>query len=259
MRLVKKALPVLALAVALGLLLAGCDDRRDTRKYIHTIGVVITLDVDATFQELYVYPGGIEEMGQDFIKNTKELTRVGSFGVTVEQSNSYGVWLKDREGGAYEFERVAFQNGDMAVITFKDKLLMTVHHQDGETETVNGSFVPPGDAPDHSQVPLKEEDNFRFGLVNSTGVTINAVSMREADAPEKGEVELRLDPLKPDKTATISGRLDEDDFEKDAWLLEITDADGKIWTSKDSFDPWTSEKITVSLEDGKLVLEVESA
>lgn len=257
MKAKKSILLALVAVMAAGLILAGCgDDRRDTRKYVDTIGVVFTNDLDNVFQELYVYPGGIDEMGQDFIKNSKGNTKVGSYGVTLEVSDTYNVWLKDRNGGSYEFNGVPLVNADHAVISYDKKLYLTVQHEDGSAEVIEGHYVYPGDAPDHPQEPLKSLVSYKFNVQNETGATLALISMREEDDQRKGEVELHIKDLENEKSAGISGKLDEEDGEITDWVLHIETADGKTYTSKQPFDPWTAKDITLSLEDGELALTV---
>lgn len=252
-----KLTALVAVMAAVLIILSGCgDDRHDTRKYVDTIGVVFTNDLDNVFQELYVYPGGIDEMGQDFIKNSKGNTKVGSYGVTLEVSASYNVWLKDRNGGSYEFNGVRLANADHAVISYDEDLYLTISHQDGSTDVVVGHYVYPGDAPDHPQEPLKSLISFKFNVKNETGATLGLISMREADDQRKGEVELHIDDLKDGESESISGKLDEEDGEITEWVISIETADGKAYTSKQSFDPWTAKDITLSLDDGELALTV---
>lgn len=254
-----KIFAAILVVVFAAVLFCGCGDKReDTRKYVRTIGVVFTNDIDEVFQELFVYPGSIRDMGEDRIGNAHGVTRVGSYGVTLEVSDSYNVWLKDRDGGSYEFDSVALQNGDMAVITYDDKLLLTVHHQNGETEIVQGGYVPPGDAPDHPQSDLKREESFKFNVQNNTGGDIIHLSMREAAHQDKGEVELHLDTLKDGKMVSISHKLDEADTEIVDWVLQATASDGKVYVSEDAFSPWDAAELTLTLENGKLLLAVEA-
>lgn len=254
----KRRLAALSLiaVLALALLLTGCDKREDTRKYVQTIGVVFTNDLDNAFRELYVYSGTVHDMGEDFIKNKNGIRRVGSYGVTLEVSESYNVWLKDWDGGAYEFEEVALANGDMAVISYDEALTLTITHQGGGTDVVEGSYVPPGDAPEQPQSDLRREESFKFNVQNDTGEAIVHISMREAANQAKGEVELHLEAVDPGKMVSISQKLDEVDTEIEDWVLQITTGNGKVYVSEDPFYPWDTEEITLTLEDGKLILDV---
>lgn len=251
---------LLCLLLAASLLLGGCgkDERRDTREDVHTIGVVITIDVDNTFKELFVYPGSIADMGEDNIRSTKNEVHVGSFGCTVAQSENYSVWLKDRDGGAYEFANVPFQNADHGVITLEGGLSMALHHTDGTSEEVPGVYIAPGDAPSYSQQPLAQQETFKFNLYNDTGRTLTMVSMREADDPDKGEVELKLDPLESGQYVTISSKLYDHDFDNHEWLLYVKTDAGEAWLSEDTFDPWTAKTVHASVQNGTLVLDVET-
>ncbi len=257
MRRIKKYIAVMALMLAM-LAALGCDERRDTRRYIHTIGVVFTLDTETTFQELFVFPGGYSEMGQDFLGNSRTNTKVGSFGVTVEAGDAFTVWLKDWDGGTYAFDGVPLANGDLATITFGDTLSLTLRHQSGRQDVVTGRYVQGGDAPDHPQSAMAQEKSFRFSLVNQTGRALRYISMREAPAPEKGDVELYLETLEADAAALIGGSLSGGDLELTEWLLHVADGAGNAWDSAMPFDPWTVSEIRVRFDaDGRLVLETE--
>lgn len=254
----KRTATLLLTALLALCLLAACgDERHDTRKYITTIGAVFTNDMDVVFRELYVYPGDISDMGEDFIKNAYGDIHVGSYGVTVEVSEKYNVWLKDRDGGSYTFSAVPLENADLAVITFDGELLLTISHRSGETDVVQGRYVSGGDAPDHPQEPLKEEETFKFNFHNETGAELKLIAMREADNQARGQVELYIEPLKDGKFATISGKLDENDFGITEWVVHLETADGAAYTGKDVFNPWTAEKLTATVESGALKIAVE--
>lgn len=253
----KRALLLLAPALVLAVFLGGCDKREDTRQYVETIGVVFTNDIDVVFQELYVYPGDISEMGPDFIKNSGGITKVGSYGVTVEVSPSYNVWLKDRDGGSYEFEKVELDNADLAIISYDKKLLLTIQHHDGGNEVVEGRYIFPGDAPDHSQVPLKNRASYSFEVQNDTGSELAMISMREASDQYKGEVELYIKTLADGKSIGISGKLDEEDTDITEWVLHIETADGDSYTATEPFDPWEVKEIILTLKDGKLAADAK--
>lgn len=260
MKKLRITLPVLAVFLAFFFILAGCDKREDTRQYINTIGVVFTNDLETVFDELYVYEGSLADMGPDFIKNTKNNVKVGSYGVTVERHSSYSVWLKDRNGGSYEFQSAPLENADHAVISYdaeQKMLTLTIHHFTGGTEVVEGRYVPPGDAPEYDQVPMKTRESYSFEVQNDMGNDLEFISMREAGDQYKGEVELYLKPLTTGSKATISGKLGEEDTEITEWVLYVETVDGRNYTSADTFDPWTAETITLSLEGGKLILDTE--
>ncbi len=255
MRLIKKYFVIAALVLMM-LTAHGCDERRDTRQFVHTIGVVFTLDTDEVFQELFVFPGDYSEMGQDFLANSKTNTKVGSFGVTVEAGSAFTVWLKDWDGGTYAFDGVALQNGDLATITFEDALALTLRHQSGRQEVVAGRYVQGGDAPDHPQSDMLREKSFQFSVVNQTGRPITYISMREARAPGKGDVELYLETLAAGASAVMGDTLSGDDLELTEWLLHVQDDAGNVWDSAAPFSPWTVTELTLRLRaDGRLVLE----
>lgn len=243
---------------------SGCDKREDTRKYVHTIGIVITNDVGNVFDELFVYPvptDGVEtkytaDMGPDWIKNTKNSTKIGSYGVTVVESGSYNVWVRDRRGNVYTFDSVSFSNGDHGIITFDELLSLTVYHFGGGTETVAGEYVRPGDAPEHPHRENVKQVTLKFAVENKTGDALVFVSMRESKAQAKGEVELYLDKIAAGKTVNINRKLDERDQEITEWVLNIEVEDGKSVTSDVIFNPWTTEKIIITKTDGAYKFEV---
>lgn len=261
MKKLRLTLPVLAAFLALTLVLSGCNDREDTRQYINTIGVVFTNDLEVVFDELYVYPGSLADMGPDFIKNTKNNVKVGSYGVTLEREASYSVWLKDRRGGSYEYENVPLENADHAIISYdaeQEMLTLTIHHFQGGSTLVEGRFVPPDDAPEYDQVPLTTKESYAFDIVNSMGNDLEFISMREANDQYKGEVELYLRPLTTGSKATVSGKLGEEDTEITEWVLYVETTDDRKYTSEMTFDPWTTKSIELTLKSGNLILETEA-
>lgn len=239
--------------------LAGCSSSKDTRQYTHTIGVVFTNDVNFVFNELFVYPTTTDEMGPDFIQNTNNTTKVGSYGVTVEEDNYYNVLLRDERGGVYKFFDLPLENGDIAVIHYDEEdLSITITHRSGGTDVVKGSIADPGDAPDHPQKPLQKLVSFGFKLENTTTKDIKMVTMREAADQEKGDVELYSKVLSAGNTANISGRLYEEDEAITEWVLYIETSENTYAVSQDSFDPWTEEKVTISEKGGKIYFAFES-
>lgn len=259
-----------AALLAVSLFFTGCQKKQDTRRqHMRTIGVVITNDVDYVFEELFVYPSSTDEMGPDFIQNKGGIRKIGSYGVTVEDSGSYNILVRDYGGGVYTFENIPFLDTDHGTIYFGDRssddpeeweLFITVRSFGGGEETYPGAYVIPGDAPDHPQSPLKERVEYRFTLENTTEYAIRFISMKEFNAQHKGEVELYIRELGAGKTANISGKLIEDDAEITEWALyiEYLDADGKTvhsLTFDDPFNPWETKKIVVSEDGGKLAME----
>lgn len=256
MRTMKRVAAFLLAITIATVLLSGCDRRVDTRKYVNTIGVVIKNDIDVVFDELYVYPANSDEMGPDFIRNSWIATKIGSYGVTVEDSERYNVWVRDRWGAVFVFEVVSFQNGDFAEISFQDELVLTVYHMRGGSETVIGVIVEPGDAPDHPFNQSIKMVPFQFTLENRTDKVISFVSMREASALDKGEVELSLENLEAGKTETINRKLEEEDVNITDWILNIVTADGKEYAMTEPFNPWKAKAIVVSLDGEKFMCEV---
>ena len=262
----KAYLSIIGTLVLVSLLFSGCQNKKDTRRqHMRTIGVVITNDVDYVFEELFVYPSSTDEMGKDFIQNKAGIRKIGSYGVTVEDSGSYNILVRDYGGGVYTFNGIPFMNTDHGVIYFGDRssnkpdeweLFITVYNFGGGEETYPGEYIVPGDAPDHPQSPLKERVEYRFAIENTTERPIRFISMKEYSAQHKGEVELHIRELGAGKTINISGKLIEDDAEITEWVLylEYLDSDGKTMKSvtfTDPFNPWETKKIVVSEENGK--------
>ncbi|MDL2254065.1 hypothetical protein LJC49_08385 [Ruminococcaceae bacterium OttesenSCG-928-I18] len=233
----------------LSVLLVGCEKKEDTRQYIRTIGVVVTNDVNNVFEELYIYPNGEHEMGPDHIQSRRGVTRVGSYGATLEESELYDILVRDNRGGVYTFEAIELQNADEAVISYEEALLLTIHHRGGGTDEVEGQYVSPGDAPDHPQSRLQQRVSYGFTLQNTTETDIVYLTMREAADQDKGDVELYIDTITAGDTVSISGKLSEEDQEITEWVLYMEMANGEYYISE-TFDPWTTESITVS-QDGE--------
>ncbi len=259
MKMKRKIAAVVAALMAFSILFTGCNQKKDTRQYIHTIGVVIQNDLDYVFDELYVYPAmNIEnaEMGPDFIQNTRGVTKVGSYGVTVEEADAYMVWVRDENGSVYTFDTVAFENADFGVISFDDDLFMTVYHRTGGSETVPGEYVSPDDAPDQPYVPLKKRVAYDFTIDNKTNMDFRFISMREADNQNRGEVELFVDTLPAGKSTPISGKLFEEDEDITEWVLHVETTDDTQFTSTNVFDPWTTNTILITQEGDQVSLQI---
>ena len=238
---------------------AGCssDNTEDTRQYIDTIGVIFTLEADDVINELFVFPIVIDgtdvleqDMGPDLIRNSSNFRRIGSFGVTVEsQRSSYNVMARDRSQGIYIFENVPLTNICEAVLSYDRRVdshpTLTVYHKNGEMNVIAGEHIPPDDAPDHAHVPLRRNSTVRFAVKNSTTGEIVFVSMREADNPDIGEVELFIGALEPEKSTRVQHRIFREDEEITQWLLYFETSEGKMILFDDTFNPWETNEIEI--------------
>ncbi len=254
---VKLLATMLLLALSVGL--AGCSRKDDTRQYVHSIGVVITNDMNFVFEELYVYDGEVHNMGKDWIDNRHETVKVGSYGVTVEEMDTYYVWLKDRRGTAYKFDQVPFEDADHAIISYTDELTLTVNHWNGGTDVIQGEIVNPDDAPDQPYNDLKKKVAYKFNVTNNTEDQIVFISMREDANQGKGEVELYYGELDPEKTETMEGKLYEEDKDITEWVLNIETDSGRSYVSTNAFDPWTATDITITGSADGYTFTVEPA
>lgn len=257
----RKKLGLIFLTVfVLSALLVGCQDKHDTRQYVETIGFVLTNEVDSIINEMYVYPNEdgtvdefTEEMGEDLVKNTKKERRVGSFGVTLEVYQGYNILVRDRDGGVYHFENVHLQDADHGILTFDSTQNipnLELRHWEGDTENITGRYVPPDDAPDHTQNPLRATVNYSLKITNDTDTALTLITMREADDPNKGEVELHIEPLEAGKSATSTGQLYKEDQEVTSWNLYIETQDGEAFDFQEPFDPWSQQTITITGSNG---------
>jgi hypothetical protein len=252
-----------ALMLAFALVFTGCQKTEDTRQYIDTIGVVFTNEADSVINELFVFPSPDDgtdvfeqDMGPDMIKNTSSAKRVGSYGVTVEAADSYSVIARDRSRGIYHFGNVPLDNVSEAVLTFDgEKPMLSVYHRNGGAEAIEGEYVATGDAPDHTFVPLKKKASCRFTVKNDTGSDIDFISMLEKDNQDKGEVELYIGTLEAGSSVPVTGKLNEEDQEITEWVLRVDTADGGSTVSEESFDPWNTDNIDISLDGGKITFE----
>ena len=260
---------MLTVLITLPTLPTSCDEiggsrTEDTRQYIDTIGVVFTNEADDVINELYVFPDSLDgtdvfeqEMGPDLIKNTSAVRRVGSFGVTVDVVGThYNVLARDRSQGVYLFQNVPLSNVSEAVLTFESiNPRLTVRHKDGTTNVIEGLHITPGDAPDHTQVPMRRAVTVSITVQNDTDSDITFMSILEADNPDKGEVEAFIGTLEAGKSITIHIRLYEEDEAVTAWLLNIETADGKIAMSDEPFNIWEVGNLDISTIDGMLVYD----
>ena len=249
------------------ILLVGCEttEGEDTRQYIDTIGVVFTNEADDVINELYVFPISIDgtpileqDMGPDLIKNTGSTRRIGSYGVTIElQYSSYNVMARGRQKDIYVFGNVPLSNVCEAILTFDresgDSPHLTIRHRNGTVDVIAGNHLVPGDAPNHTHVPMRSMVTVQFTVNNNTGSDITFISMREADDPGKGEVELFIGTLEADNSVAINYRLYEEDLEITEWLLFVRTADGKSIQFDEVFDPWETNEINIIVENDKLV------
>ena len=264
----KKRLIIMTALVSIIAILVGCggNEGEDTRQYIDTIGVVFTNNADDIIAELYVFPIAIDDtpvleqdMGPDLIKNTGSVRRIGSYGVTIElQYSSYNVMARGRQKDIYVFKGVPLSNVCEAVLTFDRERstspILTIYHRNGTTDTVVGDHLVPGDAPNHTHVPLRSTVTVQFNLTNETDKDITFISMREADDPHKGEVELFIEEiLEAGESVSISYRLYEEDLEITDWLLYIETADGLSIQFEDAFNPWETEQIDITFDGENLL------
>jgi len=259
----KKYVMVLFLMLsALSLFLTGCGRGEDTRQYIDTIGIVFTNNANEVINELFIFPVAIDgtsvfeqDMGPDLIKNTSKVRRIGSFGVTIEMENtSYNIKARDRFQGIYIFGNVPLSNACEAILTFEGaNPLLTVHHRSGEVHAIEGEHVPPGDAPDHAHVPLRRTATVQFTVRNTSDNDIVFISMREADYPSKGEVELLQSTLAENSSTSINYRLFEEDTEVTDWLLYVKTADGVSTLFEEPFNPWEINILEITMDGNTLV------
>jgi hypothetical protein len=247
---------LLLAVVMLAGFLAGCQEKHDTRQYVDTIGFVLSNQADTVIDEMYVYPnedGTVDtfasKMGKNLIKNKGTQRKVGSFGVTLELYQGYNILVRNRGGGVYHFENIHLQDADHGVLTFdyeRDLPNLELNHWSGGIETVQGRYVPPDDAPDHTQTPLRKTINYKFEITNDTDVTFNRVTMREAEYPDEGEVELYIEPIEPGRSVSATGWLYEEDQDITAWRLYVETQNGEIISFSEPFDVWTQSKIIIS-------------
>jgi len=258
----KKQLVILILILSLvSVTMIGCaNNTEDTRQYIDTMGVVFTVETDDIINELYAFPVVIDgtdvleqDMGPDLIKNTSSVRRVGSYGITVEmQRSSYNVMARDRSQGIYIFTDVPLTNVCEAVLTYDRSVganpILTVYHKNGGVDVIEGQFIPPHDAPDHAHLPLRRNSTVRFSIKNDTNHDISFISMREADNPGIGEVELFIGTLAAQKTERVQHRIFRDDEEITEWLLYIETSTGETILFNGVFNPWETNEVSIYMD-----------
>jgi len=263
----KKHLIVILIILSIAsAVLAGCgSEGEDTRQYVDTIGVVFTNNADDIINELYVFPIAIvgtnileQDMGPDLIKNTSSTRRIGSFGVTIElQNTSYNVMARGRQQDIFVFAGVPLTNVCEAVLSFNREVdanpTLTIHHRSGDTNVIVGEHIHPGDAPNHTHMPMSRTETVRFNIRNSTEGSIYFISMREADQPRRGEVELFVGNLSPNALTSVTYRLPEEDMEVTEWLLHIQAPDGTSMTFNEPFNPWETEQIEILMDGDEIV------
>jgi len=255
---------LLAGSILLSGFLTACNRTIDTRQFVELFGVVFTNEASDVINELYVFPSSTDgtdvfeqDMGPDIIKNTREQRRLGSFGVTLEVvTTSYNVIVRDMDRGVYIFENTPLTNACEAILTFEaGNPVLTIHHRNGTVDAMTGRRVQEGDAPAHTQNPMRREIPIRFTVNNYTGDTITFISMREADDPDKGEVYLFERALDNDSSANVSIRLFEEDEEITAWIIYIETENGISMISDGSFNPWETEELDLTISDGVLIID----
>jgi len=267
----KKYLIILTLITCILITVTACETNEgdDTRQYIETFGVVFTNDADDVINELYVFPIQIDgtdtleqDMGHDLIKNTGSIRRIGSFGITIDTIYSrYNVMARGRQQNIYVFENVPLSNVCEAVLSHENKDLggapmLTVIHRNGTTDVIHGEYLYPGDAPEHTHVPLKKVVTVQFKVENNTEHDISLISMREADNPGRGEVELFVGTLEAGKSTSINYRLYEEDEEIEKWLLYIETATGDSIQFDEIFNPWETSLLEFTENNDTLTLTI---
>jgi len=267
----KKHSIILILTACILIAATACESTEgdDTRQYIETFGVVFTNNADDVINELYVFPIQIDgtdileqDMGPDLIKNTGSVRRIGSFGITIDTIYSrYNVMARGRQQNIYVFENVPLSNVCEAVLSHENKdtggapMLMIIH-RDGSTDVVHGEYLYPGDAPDHTHVPLKNAVYVQFTVENNTEQDITFISMKEADNPGKGEVELFIGTLEAGKSTSINYRLYEEDEEIEKWLLYVETDTGDSIQFSEIFNPWETSLLEFTENNGTLSLTI---
>jgi len=263
----KKKLVLVFLLSLIVIAATGCNgnEGEDTRQYIDTIGVVFTNNADDVINELYVFPIAIDgtaileqDMGPDLIKNTGNTRRIGSFGVTIELLHtSYNVMARGRQQDIYVFGGVPLSNICEVVLAYDrgtgGEPTLTVIHRNGSVDVVEGVYLAPGDAPNHTHVPLLRSVSLQFNISNNTNKEITFISIREADHPSKGEVELYIGNLTANRSASVNYRLFEEDQEITEWLLYIETADGESIQFDEAFNPWETTQLVLSMDADKIV------
>jgi len=258
----KRTIMILILSM-FSLLIIGCggNEGEDTRQFIDTMGVVFTNNADDVINELYVFPIAIDgtaileqDMGPDLIRNTGNTRRVGSFGVTIEMvDSSYNVMARGRQKDIYVFGNVPLSNVCEAILSYNkendERPVLTIKHRNGSEDIIEGVHIYPGDAPDHAHMPMRRSASIRFNITNHSDNDISFISMREANDPDKGEVELFIGTLEVNKSTPVNFRLDEEDQEVTDWLLYIQMADGDSMQFNDTFNPWEVSLIEI-FDDG---------
>ena len=263
--MMKKLIIILFAFLLLSPVLAGCNRGEDTRQYIDTMGIVFTNKAHEVINELYVFPIAIDgtsvfeqDMGPDLIKNTSRTKRIGSFGVTLEmQNSSFNVKARDRNQGIYIFGDVPLSNACEAVLTFDSaNPFLSVYHRSGEVHSIEGEFVAPGDAPDHAHVPLRKTATMQFTVRNTSVSDITLITIREADYPSKGEIELLQGNLQANSSTSITYRLFEEDTEVTAWLLYVKTASGVSTLFDEPFNPWEINLLEITMDGDTKVYNV---
>jgi hypothetical protein len=164
---------------------------------------------------------------------------------------------RDRDRGIYIFTGVPLTNACEAILTNDSGTpVLTIHHRSGIVDTMRGQAVREGDAPAHTHNPIRRELPIRFNLHNITGENITFVSMREADNPDRGEVYLFHDEgvLETEDSVTVNIRLYEEDQEITDWIIYIEYEDGNSLLSVDTFNPWETEDLELSIMNDELIL-----
>jgi len=250
--------------ILLFMVLVACERTVDTRQYVNYIGVVFTNEASDLVHELFVFPSSTDgtdvfeqDMGPDIIKNTRDQRRLGSFGVTLEVVNtSYHVMARDRDRGIYIFQNVPITNACQAILTNDAGTpVLTIHHRDGIVDTMRGQIVREGDAPAHTHNPIRREISLRFTLHNHTEDSMAFVSMREAANPERGEVYLFEGRLLTEDTAPVNIRLYEEDIGITEWVVYVEYENGSYMISADTFNPWDTDDLELSVVGGELIIE----
>jgi hypothetical protein len=262
----KRRLLILLVGVLLlSVFITACNRTVDTRQYVNYIGVVFTNDASDIVHELFVFPSSTDgtdvfeqDMGYDIIRHTRDQRRQGSFGVTLEVTGtSYNVIARDRDRNIFLFQGVSLTNACEAILTNDSGTpVLTIHHRNGNIDTMRGQAVREGDAPAHTHNPIRREHPIRFNLHNNTGEDTIFVSMREADNPDRGEVYLFHDAgvLESGDSAAVNIRLYEDDLEITEWIVYVELEGGRLLLSEDNFNPWETEDLELSIVDGELFL-----
>jgi hypothetical protein len=239
------------------------------------LSVSFSNSTDYIFNEIYISPTATNEWGDELLGSTRVLKSNGSIEVDVPayDYDNYDIRVVDEERDVYQFTYVPLKRGNRLEIVFDEGLKANVYDPGGaETASVAGSLNGGGE-PDAASLNEGESEaasgqiavgaghdsngQYSFTVYNESSYDIYSIHMGLLSASAADDIDMLPQVLPAGENIEISGVAEESVWSETEWTLRITDVDGDVSASFDTFNPWTVSYVDVKWdgESGGYVCE----